>query len=82
MANSKHPVADAFAHLAAMMHESDVGDMPSLVFSTKEDFHRVLRSLQDEVGGDPAHFDGLAVMGMAPSFYGISFEYDGQFKRK
>lgn len=73
---TKHPVADAFAHLAAMMHECDVAELPRLVFKTKEDHQRVLRALQNEVGGDPAHFDALAVISMDPSFYGIEFGYE------
>lgn len=77
----KHPAADAFAHLAALCHELGVS-APTITFATKEDHARVLHVLRGEAGGDPAHFDALHVIGMPPSFYGISFDYPGQFVRK
>lgn len=75
MSKDKHPVADAFAHLHAVLHESDVEAMPQLIFRSKEDYERVLRALQKEVGGDPAYFDALHVISMAPRFYDIEMDY-------
>jgi len=72
---SKHPVADAFAHLNAALHECDVAEMPQLVFRSKTDQQKVLAALQKEVGGDPAHFDALMVISMAPRFYDIEIDY-------
>ena len=83
MSKHKHPVADAFAHLAAMMHECDVESMPTLVFANKVDHSRVMMALQREVGGDPMH---EGVIATAPTFYGVGIEYSdmvaGQFKRR
>jgi hypothetical protein len=75
MTKDAHPVADAFAHLHAVLHESDVVSMPQLLFRSKEDYQRVLRALQNEVGGDPAYFDALHVISMPPRFYDIEMDY-------
>lgn len=78
MSKDKHPVADAFAHLAAVMHECDIAEMPQLVFRSKTDQQKVLWALQKEAGGDPAHADALMVIGMAPRFYNIEIDYPRQ----